>query len=87
MRGRKPVIHSETKINSLLEERGMSRTDLYKLIKDKFPYDVVSMDALSRIVSGRRKDYSIYTLFRISVALNISLDKIADVEEYVKSVQ
>jgi len=79
--GRPTRIHSETKLNKILTNRGMKRKDLYDAILAKYPDEPISPDAISRIVSGRRKYYSTTTLFRICGALELSPNMILDWEE------
>ncbi len=86
MRGRKPVIHSPTKLNKVLEDRGITRSELYLMIAEKYPYDIISRDALSRIISGRRKNYSLHTLFRICTTLEVTPNDICDIEEYENNI-
>lgn len=82
-RGRPSKVHSETKLHKILESRGMTRKDLYELIKAKYPDEPISPDAVSRIVSGKRKYYSTTTLFRICGALAVSPNMALNWEEEI----
>ena len=86
MRGRKPVMHSPTKLNEILIDKGINRNQLYLMIEAKYPYDAISRDALSRIVSGKRKNYSLYTLFRICSTLNVTTNEVCDIEDYENNI-
>jgi len=82
--GRPPKLHKNTKLNAILESRGMKRKDLYEAIVAKYPDEPMSPDAVSRIVSGSRKHYSTTTLYRICGALELSPNMILDWEEEVQ---
>ena len=82
-RGRPSVSHVVTKIHVILENRGLSRKDLYNLIKKKYPDEPISPDAVSRIVSGQRKHYSTPTLYRICGALGVTPNQVLDYEREV----
>tara|TARA_R110002020_G_scaffold172375_1_gene362698 strand:+ start:622 stop:1011 length:390 start_codon:yes stop_codon:yes gene_type:complete len=82
-RGRPSKVHRTTKLHTILESRGMTRKDLYDLIAEKYPYEAVSPDAVSRIVSGSRRYYSTTTLFRICGALQITPNMALNWEEEV----
>ena len=82
-RGRPSVSHRETKLNAILNKRGMTRKDLYEAIAEKYPDEPISPDAVSRIVSGKRRYYSTTTLFRICGALNITPNMCLNWEEEV----
>jgi DNA-binding Xre family transcriptional regulator len=79
-RGRPTISHKVTKIHLILVNRGLSRKDLYDMIKNKYPDEPISPDAVSRIVSGKRKFYSTPTLFRICGALNVTPNQVLDYE-------
>ena len=79
-RGRPTKSHVVTKLHLILEGRNLSRKDLYDLIKEKYPDEPISPDAVSRIVSGQRKHYSTTTLFRICGALRITPNQALDYE-------
>jgi len=80
-RGRPSVSHKKTKLFKILESRGMTRKTLYEKIAQKYPDEPISPDALSRIISGKRRYYSTTTLFRICGALGISPNMCLDWED------
>jgi DNA-binding Xre family transcriptional regulator len=80
-RGRPSVSHKQTKLYKILESRGMTRKMLYEKIAKKYPDEPISPDALSRIISGKRRYYSTTTLFRICGALGISPNMCLDWED------
>ena len=82
-RGRPSVSHKKTKLNNILETRGMTRKTLYDEIAKKYPEEPISPDALSRIISGSRTYYSTTTLFRICGALGITPNMCLDWEEEI----
>ena len=84
-RGRPSVSHKKTKLYKILESRGMTRKTLYEKIASKYPDEPISPDALSRIISGKRRYYSTTTLFRICGALGISPNMCLDWEDELYS--
>jgi DNA-binding Xre family transcriptional regulator len=82
-RGRPTTSHSITKIHLILEKRGLTRKDLFNLIAKKYPDEPISPDAVSRIVSGKRKYYSTPTLFRICGALGVTPNQVLDYEDEI----
>jgi DNA-binding Xre family transcriptional regulator len=82
-RGRPSKQQKETKLNTILKSRNMTRKDLTELIEKKYPEEPISPDAVSRIVSGSRLFYSTTTLFRICGALNITPNMALDYEQHV----
>ena len=82
-RGRPTISHKVTKIHLILVSRGLTRKDLYELIEKKYPDEPISPDAVSRIVSGKRKFYSTPTLFRICGALGVTPNQVLDYEREI----
>lgn len=82
-RGRPSVSHRETKLAKILEQRNMTRTQLYDVILEKYPDEPISPDALSRIISGSRRHYSTTTLYRICGALSITPNMALDWENEI----
>tara|TARA_R110000822_G_scaffold104167_1_gene230886 strand:+ start:51 stop:452 length:402 start_codon:yes stop_codon:yes gene_type:complete len=81
--GRPPVIYQVTKIHLILESRKLTRTDLYRLIVNKYPDEPMSQSSVCNIVSGKRRYYSTPTLFRICGALGVTPNKVLNYEEEV----
>jgi transcriptional regulator with XRE-family HTH domain len=67
-----------TKLQAILQERGLTQKDLYNLIKETNEGKVISMYILNGIVNGSRKNYNITTAIMISKALNLPIDDIVD---------
>jgi DNA-binding Xre family transcriptional regulator len=82
-RGRPSVSHKVTKLSKILEQRGMTRRELYERILKKYPDEPISPDALSRIISGNRRHYSTTTLYRICGALSITPNMALDWEDEI----
>lgn len=82
-RGRPTTSHRITKIHLILEKRGLTRRDLFNLIAKKYPDEPISPDAVSRIVSGKRKYYSTPTLFRICGALGVTPNQVLEYEDEI----
>jgi transcriptional regulator with XRE-family HTH domain len=72
-----------TKLELLLQERGMSQGDLMRLIRDKSGFKI-GRDRISKICTGRLKNYTLETAVMISEALEIPLDKIVELKEVRK---
>lgn len=79
--GRPVALHKVTKLHKFLVSKGISRSELFGLILDKYPDEPVSPDALSRIISGKREHYSTHTLFRICGALKATPNQILDYKQ------
>lgn len=74
---------SQTKLELLLQERGMSQGDLMRLIKDKSGFKI-GRDRISKICTGRLKNYTLETAVMISEALEIPVDEIVELKEIRK---
>lgn len=74
---------SQTKLEVLLQERGMSQGDLMRLIKDKSGFKI-GRDRISKICTGRLQNYTLETAVMISEALGIPLDEIVELKEVRK---
>jgi transcriptional regulator with XRE-family HTH domain len=72
-----------TKLELLLQERGMSQGDLMRLIKDKSGFKI-GRDRISKICTGRLKNYTLETAVMISEALEIPVDEIVELKEVRK---
>lgn len=73
----------ETKIERILRDRNMSQGDLVRLIKAKSGFRI-GRDRISKICTGRLKNYTIETAKMISEALNVSLDDIVEIQNVRK---
>jgi transcriptional regulator with XRE-family HTH domain len=74
---------SQTKLEVLLQERGMSQGDLMRLIKEKSGFKI-GRDRISKICTGRLQNYTLETAVMISEALGIPLDEIVELKEVRK---
>lgn len=80
----RPVNNSKkTKLSLILEQKRMSRKDLYDAVAKKYPDEPLSPDAISRIASGDRTNYNLRTLYRICGALSITPNMVLDWEKEV----
>ena len=72
----------ETKLKKLLREKEITQTELYYLIKDKCK-SYLGQDVISRIVNGKKKNYELFTLLKLCVALNVSPNQIVERDYFV----
>jgi DNA-binding Xre family transcriptional regulator len=72
-----------TKLEIILQERGMSQGDLMRLIRDKSGFKI-GRDRISKICTGRLKNYTLETAVMISEALEIPVDEIVEIKEVRK---
>lgn len=72
-----------TKIEQILIDRGMSQGDLVRLIKAKSGFKI-GRDRISKICTGRLKNYSVETAKMIAEALEVSMDDIVEFENVQK---
>lgn len=75
------VCKSDTKINRIMTQKGVTQKELYERIgaicKTK-----VTLAMLSRIISGKQKNLYVDTLIKICLALEISPNEILDAEQF-----
>lgn len=72
-----------TKLEIILQERGMSQGDLMRLIREKSGFKI-GRDRISKICTGRLKNYTLETAVMISEALEIPVDEIVEIKEVRK---
>ena len=72
-----------TKLELLLQQRGMSQGDLMRLIREKSGFKI-GRDRISKICTGRLKNYTLETAVMISEALEIPVDEIVELKEIRK---
>ena len=72
-----------TKLELLLQERGMSQGDLMRLIRDKSGFKI-GRDRISKICTGRLKNYTLETAVMISEALELPVDEFVELKEVRK---
>ncbi len=73
-----------TKIKRYLVENNISQRDLHRKIK-KVCITPLGTDRISSIVNGKTKNYSLFTLLKICVALDLSPNDLIDKEDFVKN--
>lgn len=73
----------ETKLEQILIERGMSQGDLMRLIKQKSGFKI-GRDRISKITTGRMKNYSLETAVMIAEALEVPVDHIVELKNIKK---
>jgi len=73
----------KTKLKRHLLEKGISQTELYHRINEQCE-EGLGMDVISRICCGVKKNYHIYTLLKICVALDCTPNDIIEKEEFIK---
>lgn len=74
---------SETKLELILQQRGLSQGDLMRLIRDKSGFKI-GRDRISKICTGRLKNYTLETAVMISEALEIPVDEIVELKDIKK---
>jgi len=78
------TISNNTKLDTILQERGMSQGDLVRLIRTKSGFKI-GRDRISKICTGRLKNYTIETAVMISEALEIPVDEIIEIKDVKKN--
>lgn len=66
-----------TKLQRILNERGMSQVNLYSLIKEKCNTPI-GLDRISNIASGKLKNYNVNTLLKLCIALDCTPNDIVE---------
>lgn len=75
---------SQTKLELILQEKGMSQGDLMRLIREKSGFKI-GRDRISKICTGRLKNYTLETAVMISEALEIPVDEIVELKDIRKT--
>ena len=73
---------AKTKLKEILIKKRISQTELYNLIREKCNSHL-GQDVISRIVNGKKKNYEIFTLLKLCVALNVSPNQIVERDYFV----
>lgn len=76
---------AKTKLKEILIKKRISQTELYNLIKENCNSHL-GQDVISRIVNGKKKNYEIFTLLKLCVALNCTPNQIIE-KDYFCSTQ
>jgi len=72
-----------TKLEKLLIERNLSQGDLMRLIQWKSGFKI-GRDRISKICTGRMKNYTIETAVMIAEALDVPVDEIIELKDIKK---
>jgi DNA-binding Xre family transcriptional regulator len=72
-----------TKLEQILLERGLSQGDLVRLIKEKSGFKI-GRDRISKICTGRMRNYTLETATMIAEALDLRVDDINELREIKK---
>lgn len=73
-----------TKIELILNKRDLSQTDLQSLIQNKSGFKI-GRDRISKIVTGKIKNYTLETAKMIAEALDVKIDDIVELENIRKN--
>jgi DNA-binding Xre family transcriptional regulator len=73
-----------TKLEGILERRSLTQGDLMRLIYIKTGF-MMGRDRISKICTGRLKNYTIETAVMISEALEIKVDDIIELHDIKKT--
>lgn len=73
-----------TKLKKILSEKNMSQTELF----DKIQFSCktyLGKDVISKIVSGKKQNFELFTLLKICVALNVTPNDLIEKDEFIKT--
>jgi len=73
----------KTKLKRYLIDKNISQTELYNRINEQCK-EGIGMDVISRVCCGVKKNYHIYTLLKICVALDCTPNDIIEKEEFIE---
>jgi DNA-binding Xre family transcriptional regulator len=71
-----------TKLRKILKEKNMSQGDLYDKIKLTCQRHL-GRDVISKIVTGKKQNFEIYTLLKICVALNVTPNDLIEKDDFI----
>jgi DNA-binding Xre family transcriptional regulator len=71
-----------TKLRKILKEKNMSQGDLYDKIKLTC-HRHLGRDVISKIVTGKKQNFEIYTLLKICVALNVTPNDLIEKDDFI----
>jgi DNA-binding Xre family transcriptional regulator len=72
----------ETKLKKILDKKNMTQTDLYHKIKSTCK-SYLGRDVISKIVTGKKQNYEMFTLLKICVALNVTPNEIIEKNDFI----
>lgn len=73
----------ETKIELILQQRGLSQGDLMRLIRSKSGFKI-GRDRISKICTGRLTNYTVETAVMIAEALEVPVGEILELKDIRK---
>jgi DNA-binding Xre family transcriptional regulator len=73
-----------TKLKLILEKKNISQSELFDKIKSSCN-SYLGKDVISMIVNGKKKNYEIYTLLKICVALNVTPNELIEKDEFINT--
>lgn len=73
----------ETKIEQILQQRGLSQGDLMRLIRSKSGFKI-GRDRISKICTGRLTNYTVETAVMIAEALEVPVGEILELKDIRK---
>jgi len=73
-----------TKLKLILDKRNISQSQLHDKIKSTCN-SYLGKDVISMIVNGKKKNYEIYTLLKICVALNVTPNELIEKDEFIRT--
>ncbi len=73
-----------TKLERILMDRNMSQGDLMRLIEEKSGFRI-GRDRISKICTGRLKNYTMQTAVMIAEALEVAVDDIVELKDIKRS--
>jgi transcriptional regulator with XRE-family HTH domain len=75
---------TETKIEQILQQRGLSQGDLMRLIRSKSGFKI-GRDRISKICTGRLTNYTVETAVMIAEALEVPVGEILELKDIRKA--
>ncbi len=73
-----------TKLERILMDRNMSQGDLMRLIEERSGFRI-GRDRISKICTGRLKNYTMQTAVMIAEALEVAVDDIVELKDIKRS--
>lgn len=73
-----------TKLQKILNDRGMTQADLMRAITKKTGFQI-GRDRISKIVNGNLKNYTLETAVMIAESLQVNVDDIVELREIKKT--
>ena len=74
----------KSKLKNILEEKNISQTELYNIIKKQCKVPV-GMDVISRVCKGHKTNYHTDTLLKFCLALNCTPNDLIEREKFLKT--